>query len=504
MQFAAEVLGVTLWDKQREVLEAVRRERRVAVKSGNGLGKGFTAAVAVLWYLHCHDPGIVLSTAPTFRQVRHVLWRQIHRLHRGAVQPLGGTLLDTRWELAQDRYALGLSADGADQFQGFHCENVLVVVDEAEGVAEEIYEAVDAVMTSRNPRLLLIGNPTRTDGSFHRAFHEERGIYRTITISALDSPNLRNGEVKIPGLVTAEWVEERRIAWREDSDLYRARVLGEFPQRGEDNLIAMDDIEAAVYELGMDGQDGRDFGMFLGDGDVSGGVGANNYSPLRDDPFGVFLPERDMIGGPNDVVGAGFKPAPTGGAGRVVIGVDVARFGSDRSVVLMRRGDAVVSIRTFSRIDTMAVAGQVMVAVREHRPDLVNVDVIGIGAGLADRLREQGVPARDVNVAERPRRDRTCANLRAEGYRTLAGRFRDRRIRIPRDAELIAELAMLRYRYDSRGRLLMEPKDDMKKRGGRSPDKADALMLAFLDERGDTFFDEFFMDERDGQDFKER
>ena len=241
-------MGVRLWEKQRDVLEAVRRERRVAVKSGNGLGKGFTAAVTVLWYLHCHDPGIVLSTAPTFRQVRHVLWRQIHRLHRGAADTLGGRLLDTRWELAEDRYALGLSADGADQFQGFHCENVLVVVDEAEGVEEEIYEAVDAVMTSGNPRLLLIGNPTRTDGSFHRAFHEERGIYRTITISALESPNLRAGAVETPGLVTAEWVEERRVAWGENSDRYRSRVLGEFPSKGEDNLIEMADIEAAVYE----------------------------------------------------------------------------------------------------------------------------------------------------------------------------------------------------------------------------------------------------------------
>ena len=139
----------------------------------------------------------------------------------------------------------------------------------------------------------------------------------------------------------------------------------------------------------------------------------------------------------------------------------------------------------FSRIDTMATAGQVMVAVREHRPDLVNVDVIGVGAGLADRLREQGVPARGVNVAEKPRRDTTCANLRAEGYQALARRFRDRRIRIPRDAELIGELATLRYRYDSRGRLLMESKEGMKKRNGRSPDKADALMLAFLDDRGE-------------------
>ncbi len=194
------------------------------------------------------------------------------------------------------------------------------------------------------------------------------------------------------------------------------------------------------------------------------------------------------------------KPAPTGGAGRVVIGVDVARYGSDRSVVVARRGDTVVSIRAFSRIDTMATAGQVMVAVREHRPDAVNVDAIGIGAGLADRLHEQGVPARGVNVAERPRRDRTCANLRAEGYQGLARRFRDRRIRIPRDTELMAELTTLRYRYDSRGRLLMESKDSMKNRGVGSPDKADALMLAFLDERSDSFFDEFFMDGQDRQD----
>ena len=274
VRFADEVLGVTLWSKQQEVLEALARERRVAVKSGNGLGKDFTAAVAVLWYLNCHDPGIVLSTAPTFRQVRHVLWRQIRRLHRGASDLLGGTLLDTRWELAEDRYALGLSADGADQFQGFHCENVLVVVDEAEGVDEEIYEAVEAVMTSGNPRLLLIGNPTRTDGSFHRAFHEEAGIYRTFTISALESPNVTAGEVKIPGLVTAEWVEERRIAWRENSDRYRSRVLGEFPQRGEDNLIAMKDIEAAVYE----GED------------LARGVGAPLVGARDDDPFGMFLP----------------------------------------------------------------------------------------------------------------------------------------------------------------------------------------------------------------------
>ena len=90
------MLSVSLWEKQEEVLAALPDNQRVAVKSGNGLGKGFSAAVAVLWYLHCHDPAIVLSTAPTFRQVRHILWRQIRRLYRSNRGILAGKMLDTR------------------------------------------------------------------------------------------------------------------------------------------------------------------------------------------------------------------------------------------------------------------------------------------------------------------------------------------------------------------------------------------------------------------------
>ena len=211
-----------------------------------GLGKDFTAAVAVLWYLHQHDPAIVLSTAPTFRQVRHVLWRQIRGLYRRASGVVGGELLDTRLELAGDRYALGLSSTGADQFQGFHCQNMFIVVDEAGGVSEPIYEAIDAIMTSANPRLLLIGNPTTPSGAFHRAFYQESSIYETITISALESPNVMAGAVVIPGLTTAEWVAERRAVWGQDSPVYRARILGEFPDRAEDSLFSVSDIEAAV------------------------------------------------------------------------------------------------------------------------------------------------------------------------------------------------------------------------------------------------------------------
>lgn len=473
VRFAEQTLGVSLWEKQKEVLMAIKQRRRVAVKSGNGLGKDFTAAVAVLWYLHSHNPGIVLSTAPTFRQVRHVLWRQIHALHRRAKQPLGGELLDTRWDLAKDRYALGLSATGADQFQGFHCENILVVVDEAEGVAEPIYEAIDAIMTSGNVKLLLIGNPTTSSGPFYRAFNEESGIYHPITISALESPNLVESEENIAGLVTPEWVEERRAVWSEDSDLYRSRVLGQFPKRAIDALLAIDDIYAAVHDLPLALQPAQDDPHPVSHNPIPALTGfqatGGEVSPGGHDWSSMFLP------------GAGLN------AGPVVIGMDVARFGPNRTVLVVRRGITVLSIQAFNGIDTMAGVGKVIDAIRRFGPAQVNVDVSGIGGGVVDRLIEQGYSVHAMDGGARPVRDPACANRRAEAYSMLAQRFRDRRIRIPHDVQLIRELAELRYHSNSQGKLLIESKASMHSRGLPSPDKADALMLAFLDDTRDPF-----------------
>ena len=429
LEFARNVLGVKLWNKQEDVLAALLDHRRVAVKSGNGLGKGFCAAVAVLWFLYCHDPAIVLSTAPTFRQVRHILWRQIRRLHRQASETLDGKMLDTRWELADDRYALGLSADTADQFQGFHSENMMIVVDEAEGVSDEIYEAIEAVMTSSEPRLLLIGNPTTVSGAFRRAFYQERHLYHTITISALESPNVESGKVKIKGLTTSNWVEERRETWGEDNPIYRARVLGEFPDQEDDTLIRLSDVEAAAQL------------------DASG---------LTTDPA---LEE-------------------------VVLAVDVARFGSDRSVILRRRGRLVEEIKTFHHMDTMQLTGWVVAAINESQPTRVCVDEVGVGAGVVDRLREEGHSVKGINVARTARQDDLFANLRAEGYWRLRELFAAGNIVIPQDNQLMGELAAMRYSYDSQGRILMESKDSMRQRGLPSPDKADALMLAFLETQG--------------------
>lgn len=448
--FAEQVLKVNLWSKQKEVLSALPDHRRVAVKSGNGLGKGFCAAVAVLWYLHNHDPGIVLSTAPTFRQVRHILWRQIHVLYRPQAKILGGKMLDTRWELAEDRYAMGLSAESADQFQGFHSENMFIVVDEAEGVDEEIYEAIEAVMTASDPRLLLIGNPTTLSGPFRRAFYEERHLYHTITISALDSPNVQAGTVVIPGLTSAEWVRERQDIWGEENPLYRARVLGEFPDQAEDTLIKLSDIESAARRAVPP--------LPLEEGT---GVRAGNADDSRDDS-------------PRESSDESIESP-------VVLAVDVARFGSDRSVILRRCGQAVEDIRTFHSMDTMQLVGWVVSAIQEFQPEQVYIDEVGVGAGVVDRLKEQGYRVKGINVARSARQPKLFANLRAEGYWRLRELFAAGNIQIPEDNQLMGELAGLRYSYDSQGRVLLESKDAMRQRGIHSPDKADALMLAFVE-----------------------
>ena len=470
-EFAARVLRVGLWSKQQEVLAALTQQRRVAVKSGNGLGKGFCAAVAVLWFLYVHpESAIVLSTAPTFRQVRHILWRQIHRLYRPAAKTLGGKMLDTRWELADDRYAMGLSADSADQFQGFHSPNMFIVVDEAEGVSDEIYEAIEAVMTSSDPLLLLIGNPTTITGAFRRAFYEERALYHPITISALDSPNVQSGQTAVPGLTTARWVEERREIWGEENPIYRARVLGEFPDQAEDTLLSLTDVEAAARNAPAGNRPESGIQPVPGPADDG-----REWTAQPADA--AFADARESVVQP---AGPGDADSPEVDAAPVILAVDVARYGSDRSVILRRRGMAVEDIRTFRRLDTMQLTGWVAAAIRDWGGAEVYVDEIGVGAGVVDRLKEQGFRVRGVNVARAARQDGLFANLRAEGYWRLRELFAAGQITIPRDNQLIGELAALRYSYDSQGRIQMESKEAMRQRGLPSPDKADALMLAFL------------------------
>ena len=170
----------------------------------------------------------------------------------------------------------------------------------------------------------------------------------------------------------------------------------------------------------------------------------------------------------------------------VVLAVDVARFGSDRSVILRRRGEQVEEIRTFQGLGTMQLTGWVISTINKSQPSRICVDEIGVGAEVVDRLKEQGYRVVGINVARRAGQEALFANLRAEGYWRLRELFSSSRISISKDNQLMGELAAMRYSYDSMSRILIESKDSMRQRGLPSPDKADALMLAFLEATGRT------------------
>ncbi len=422
--FARRELHVEPWAKQREILETVRDCDRIAVRACNASGKTFIAALTIIWWLMSNREATAITTAPTERQVRQVLWREINRIHFENRDLIGGRITSTTLSIDQYRNAFGFSTNRPERFQGFHRPNCMFVVDEASGVDDSIFAAIEGSMTSHNPKLLMIGNPNRLSGYFYQAFHNHRKHWRTIHISAFETPNLAEpeNERRLIGLVTRNWVLEKRDEWGEDSREYRIRILGEFPDNDTDTLIRLDRLEAAAQR------------------------------------------ENTLIEGANSNV----------------MGIDVARFGDDRTVACIRNGNRVIAIIVLPNSDTMQTAGRAIDIARQYRVERIHVDEIGTGAGVLDRIREQGeINAVGINAASRARDSRRYANLRAEMYDYLRELFHDGEISIPQDQELISELASVKYGFTSRGQMIMQDKRASLAQAGKSPDKADSLMLSF-------------------------
>lgn len=428
VQWVRLTLGLTPWSKQAEILRSVRVNRRTAVRSCHSVGKSVIAAATTLWYLHAQCPSKVVTTSATFENLKNILWTTIHELVRDAPYDvlMGGSLLKMGLEIKEGWGAYALSPGNSDSFGGYHSPNgVLVVVDEASALTPEDETAINGLLTTDNSRLLYIGNPTRPEGPFHDAFR--RGGWHCIHIAAHDCPNVREGRTVIPGLATQEWVDDQAGQWGVDSPQYRVRVMGEFPEIGEDALIPIAWVED-VAKLSVPPVD---------------------HDSLR-------------------------------------MGVDVARYGSDRTVLLVRDRHAVRDVETRQGQDTMWTAGATIAKAKEWGVEdcEVYIDDIGVGGGVTDRLKEQDFFARPVNAAEKPDDPDTYANRRAEMYWRLRLALRpesDERFVIPEIfADVGKECSGIHYGYTSSGKLKIEAKEDIKKRTkGVSPDEADALALTF-------------------------
>lgn len=436
--FSQEVLRFEpdMW--QRKALEDLAESPKVAIKSGQGVGKTALEASAFLWFLTCFPYPRVVATAPTKQQLHDVLWAEISKWMGRS--PLLQALL--RWTKTyvymngQEKrwFAVARTATKPENMQGFHEDNMLFIVDEASGVADPIMEAILGTLSGENNKLLLCGNPTKTTGTFFDAFNSDLKLYKVHTVSSLDSP--RTNKENIDALIRK---------YGEDSNVVRVRVKGLFPSQEDDVFISselVDQCSIRIYEL----------------------------------PEGKGMPY-------------------------VIIGVDVARFGDDETVIYRNFKGHLKLVRKRHGQNLMATVGDIVKIYKDtlkefpdhHKKIYVNIDDTGLGGGVTDRLREVKIEQKlkkmyiiPINAAERIETDTKAGRDAAERYNDLTTHmwavlrdlFGEKDVVLEDDVETVAQLVTRKYTMTSNGKIQLEPKKELKKRGLDSPDRADALALS--------------------------
>lgn len=412
--FFPKVLSIPyITPQQSLVVQSVHSKRRTAVPAAHGVGKTWLAARLALWFLFSFVGSKVLTTAPTWHQVENLLWRELRKAYGNSKLQLGD-LLQTELNISEDWFAVGLSTNDSTRFQGIHAPRVMVILDEATGVAKEIWEAAEGICVGSNDRFLAIGNPTDPTSEFKRVC--DSGLWNVIHLSAEDHPNVLENKEIVPGAVTKEWIDERLIEYGgRDTALYRSRVLGLFPEQGDDMLISLSDVERAQSRWHQ--------------------------------PISAIL----------------------------ATGTDVARYGSDETVDIDIYANGVVGLpRAFRGQNTMETAGKLKASPALKK----GVDDSGVGGGVTDRLKEQNVSVLAYNAGGSPIDKDRFLNRRAESWWIIREMLQKDELLLPPDNKLAADLTNIKYKYTSKGQIQLEAKEEVKKRLGRSPDRGDALAIA--------------------------
>lgn len=498
-----DVLGIDLWSKQEDQFLATMEHDHVAVRSAHGTGKSFNAALVACWWVSTrYDMGedvIVVTTAPTFHQVSAILWENIRKFHQLAneryeaglspVRMPGYVTMSNQWK-SDKGTILGFGRKPADNndhgFQGIHRRYVLVIVDEACGIKENLFTAVEAITTTEDSCILAVGNPDDPATQFNKFFTTLKGIWYNIDISSFDSPNYtkqheghykscthddpqmrkwcqerewakRWDRDKVVGLSpdtlaqlpNEAWVEQRRTAWGTDSPLWQSKVLGQFPLQSVNTLFSRETINR-----GFDTQVKPDY------------------------------------------------------RGKRVLGVDLARFGPDYSVVYMaeeghvldengkpteKKGKKVRLLDFWggkadeAKADGMESALRVHQLAQTYGVDEVRIDGEGIGGPIRDRINQLSEGSYTIisvlGSSASPDRYR-WGNARTYRHDKVREAMFGGMVDIdPQDSKLEGELEMIQYSYKNRwNSMQVESKDDIAKRGLKSPDFVDALIYALAED----------------------
>ena len=401
---------------------------RVCVRSPHTAGKTAMAAVLMIWFALTRDgeDWKAPTTASNWRQLTKYLWPEIHKWSRRVKWDVVGRgpfkvdreLLNLSLKLTTGE-AFALASSNPDAIEGAHATSIFYLFDEAKAIPEGIFDAAEGAFASPEGGEALglaISTPGEPSGRFHD-MQVKRDRYSDWWVR-----HWKLSEVIEAGRVGQSWVDKRKAQWGVDSPVYKNRVLGEFAEPEAGGIISLSWVERA----------------------------------------------NDLW---HETV-----PAPV-----EVVGVDVARFGDDKTCLSLGDGERVNEIRAYVKEDTMQTTGRVMGVLNANPGTRPVVDVLNMGAGVVDRLREQGVKVLAFHAGRKTHRtDRSgelqFANVRAAAWWLFREALEDGGIALPPDDDLTGELCAPRWSQTSTGRIKVESKDEIRKRLGRSTDKADAVI----------------------------
>ena len=419
VEFAEDLLGFIADPQQAIVMNSVAQNRLTSVRAGHGVGKSALTANIVIWFLTTRPFPKIPCTAPKESQLFDILWAEISKWLRDS--PLDGIIQLTQTRLYMDGYkeewfAVPRTSNQPENLAGFHADDMLYVVDEASGVPDENFEVIMGALSGEDNKMLCIGNPTKTSGFFFDSHNKDRSLFSALHIDAEKSQR-----------VSKQTIDFFKKKYGPDSNAYKIRVKGDFPDGEDDAFISLHD---ALLTVGADYE--------------------NTSSEIE-------------------------------------IGVDVARFGDDETVIATRIGMEVQPLEIYNRKDTMETTGYVLKAAKElikrfSKGITVKIDDTGLGGGVTDRLKEV-IKEESLNIKVLPINFASKGNDEYDGIVSqMYGHFKDECLKqciLPDDEVLIAQLSTRRYQITSSGKIKLESKKEMKRRGLDSPDRAEAIVMAF-------------------------
>ncbi len=422
-----ELFGVEPDPWQAVVLRKFPTKQRQAMKACKGPGKTALLAWCCWNFLLTRPHPKIVATSITGDNLRDNLWVEMSKWQQKspllaasftwAAERITSNDHPETWWMSARTWSKGAdSSQQANTLAGIHADYVLFVLDESGGIPDAVMAAAEGgLSTGVECKIVQAGNPTHLSGPLYRACTRERHLWDVTEITGDPDDPMRSSRISV------QWAREQIQKYGKDNPWVLVNVFGKFPPGQSNALLGIDDCTAAA---------GRTVTQ------------ASYYDEVK------------------------------------ILGVDVARFGDDRSVLQPRQGKVAFVPKVFRNLDTMQLAGQVATFIRAWDPDAVFIDQTGIGAGVVDRLRQLGFPVIGIDNGQGAIDAEQFLNRRAEMWWKLAEWVKAGGC-IPDDAELLGELVAPTYKFTPDNRLQLESKADLKKRGLPSPDKADALSLTF-------------------------